>query len=135
MFVVSVVEPTCLLEWPVVDVEQIDPSLSLSDLLFVESFLGILSEVFCLKNNDTDSCPPSWSRLLDVDVLLGNLAVAVEELDNLAHLDLEWEPSDQQGLVTVVISHFFSEVVSPTRLWTATSATTASSSATKSLGY
>lgn len=123
-----------MLEWPVINIEKIDPSLGLSDLLFVESFFGILSEVFSFENDHANSGPSAWSRLFDVDGVLCDFAVAIKELDNLAHLNLEWEPSDQQRLVTVVVCDLVSEVVAAAWLWaTATSAatTTASSGAEK----
>ena len=69
-----------------------------------------------------------------MDGVLCDFAEAIKELDNLAHLNLEWEPSDQQSLVTVVICDFFSQVVAAAWLWataTSASATTASSGAKK----
>ena len=122
-----------MLEWPVINIEKVDPSLGLPDLLFVESFFGILSEVFGLENDHANSGPSAWSRLFDMDGVLCDLAVAIKELDNLAHLNLEWEPSDQQRLVTVVVCDLISEVVAATWLWatTTSAATTASSGAKK----
>ena len=122
-----------MLEWPVINIEKVDPSLGLPDLLFVESFFGILSKVFGLENDHANSGPSSWSRLFDVDGVLCDLAIAIKELDNLAHLNLEWEPSDQQRLVTVVVCDLISEVVAATWLWatTTSAATTAASSGTK----
>jgi len=122
-----------LLEWPVINIEKVDPSLGLPDLLFVESFFGILSEVFGLENDHANSGPSAWSRLFDVDGVLCDLAVAIKELDNLAHLNLEWEPSDQQRLVTVVVCDLVSEIVAAAWLWatTTSAATTAASSGAK----
>ena len=118
-----------MLHWTIVDIKKIHPSLSFSNFLLVESLLSLLSEILGLENYDADSGPSAWSRLLDVDVLLSDLAVAIKELDNLAHLDLEWEPSDQQGFVTVVSCDLISKVVTTARL-RATASTSAASAAT-----
>ena len=114
-----------MLHWPIVDVEKVYPSLSLSNLLLVESALGILSHVLSLKDDEANTSASTWGRLFDEDGLLRDLAIAIEELNDFADLDLEWEPSDQQGSVTVLRRDLVSEAVTTARLSTTSAATAA----------
>lgn len=92
------VEPTKSLHEVVMLIVELHPSTS--DFLFLQGVLGILSNVLIFEDHQARTCSPS-SLFLDKDIILGEFAMAFEELDDLLHLNSKWQASDAQSPILV----------------------------------